>query len=281
MWVAAQFLGLLMVVTLILMIWAVLAYGLAASTTEDAQRQRSERFALVALLVGAVLSVGLFFGFKNRPGAYQGSPSYYMDPTQRDAGFHLDRVQVPATPPAAPSNPEAVRTALTTYAQAFQRLLDGYYILDRNYNYNFHNELFLRSTPLLADYRTVGLSKVREAAAIRSQADDAAATVRASTPATDPLVALLDDLTAYAAFNFQRAALLERMSGEFAQTKAGLQHATHLYEGEGKVLGEQLAAIVKKHNAVLSSPAIAPLAADFVTISRAVYDKYANRIVGF
>jgi hypothetical protein len=79
----------------------------------------------------------------------------------------------------------------------------------------------------------------------------------------DPLVALLDDLTAYAAFNFQRAALLERMSGEFAQTKAGLQHATHLYEGEGKVLGEQLDAIVKKHDAVLSSLVIAPLSSDF------------------
>ena len=283
MWVAVRFLGLLMVATLIIMICGVLAYGFAVAGegSRPAHEQRSERFALIVLLAGAALSVGLFFGFKNRPGAYQGSPSYYMDPAQKDSGFRLDRVKVPPTTAKAPSNPEAVRLALTDYAHALQRLLDGYYILDRNYNYNFHNELFLRSTPLLADYRRVGLEKIREAEEFRATADAAAAAVRASTPTTDPLVALLDDLTAYAAFNFQRAALLERMSGEFAQTKAGLQHATHLYEGEGKVLGEQLDAIVRKHEAVLSSLVIAPLGSDFVTISHAVYEKYANRIVGF
>jgi hypothetical protein len=165
MWVAVRFLGQLMVITLIIMIWIVLAYGFAAAPDDyrAERRQRSERFALIVLLAGAALSVGLFFGFKNRPGAYQGSPSYYMDPAQKDAGFRLDRVTVPATTAAAPSNPEAVRIALTSYARALQRLLDGYYILDRNYNYNFHNELFLRSTPLLADYRRVGLEKIAEA----------------------------------------------------------------------------------------------------------------------
>ena len=34
---------------------------------------------------------------------------------------------------------------------------------------------------------------------------------------------------------------LERMSAQFETTRAGLQHATHLYEGEGKYLGVQLA----------------------------------------
>ena len=277
--VAVRFLGQLMVVTLIIITLIVLAYGFAAPPDEyRAERHhRSERFALSVLLTGAALSVALFVGFKNRPGAYQGSPGYYMDPAQKNTGFRLDQVLVPATTPKSPANPEAVRIALTEYARALQRLLDGYYVLDRNYHDNFHNELFLRSTPLLPDYREVGLSQIQEGTKSRATADAATAAVRASTPPMDPLLALLDDLAAYAAFNFQRAARLERMSAEFAQTKAGLRHATHLYEGEGKALGEQLAAIVKKHDAVLSSLVIVPLASDFVAISQAVYEKYANR----
>ena len=283
MWVAVRFLGLLMVATLILMIWAVLIYGSAGSPDggRSEQRRRSERFALILLLTGAALSIGLFFGFKNRPGAYQGSPSYFMDPSQTDAGYRLDRIAVPANPPSAPSDADVVRAALTGYARALQRLLDGIYILDRNYNYHFHNELFLRSTPLLADYRRAGLAMIREGEAMRSQADENAAQIRPALASADPLGALLDDMAAYTAFSFERAALLEKMTAEFERTKAGLQHATHIYEGEGKVLGVRLSEILAKHDTVLSSPAIAPLATDFVTISRAVHDKYANRIVGF
>ena len=58
---------------------------------------------------------------------------------------------------------------------------------------------------------------------------------------TDPLRALLDDVRSYDPFNFDRAPLLEIMSGRFAQTPAGLQHAAHLYEGENKMLGQRLA----------------------------------------
>lgn len=283
MWIAVRFLGLLMVVTLIVMIWGVLAYGSAGRGHEavGGGRRRSERLARALLLAGVALSLGLFFGFKNRPGAYQGSPSYFMDPAQQDAGFRLDRVPVPAVSPAAPADPVAVRAALSGYARALERLLAGYYILDRNYNYHFHNELFLRSTPLLPEYRRVGLGIVGEATALRAKADLAAATARASLPATDPLGALLEDVAAYAAFTFGRAPVLEKMSAEFERTRAGLQHATHLFEGEGKVLGVRLAEILAKHDAVLASPAVAPVTAEFVTISRRVHDAYANRIVGF
>jgi hypothetical protein len=71
------------------------------------------------------------------------------------------------------------------------------------------------------------------------------------------------------------------MSAEFERTPAGLQHATHLYEGEGKVLGVRLADILAKHNRVLTSAPLAPITADFIATSRAVYDAYANRVVGF
>ena len=97
----------------------------------------------------------------------------------------------------------------------------------------------------------------------------------------NPLAALLADVRGYVAFTFERAATLERMSAGFEQTKAGLQHATHIYEGEGKYLGVQLAALLAKHQAVLSSPSVTPIVGDFVAKSRAIHDKYSNRIVGF
>ncbi len=77
-------------------------------------------------------------------------------------------------------------------------------------------------------------------------------------PEDDPLAALLDDVRAYAAFTFDRAPVLERMSAEFERTEAGLQHATHLYEGEGKVLGVRLAEMLAKHDRVLTAPETPP-----------------------
>jgi hypothetical protein len=282
MWIAVQFLGLLMVVTLIVMIWAVLAYGFAGGSEADTRgHQRSERFALIVFMAGVVASAGLFFAYKNRPGAYQGSPSYYMDPAQRDAGYSIDRVPVPSGPPTLPGDAEAVRRALSGYARAFEQLLSGYYILDRNYNYDFHNRLFLRSTPLLAEYRAEGLRQAAIAARWRADADAVAATVAPALTVSDPLGALLEDVRLYAAFTFDRAQVLERMSARFEETEAGLQHATHLYEGEGKVLGVRLAEILDKHRAVLTSPAVSAVTSEFVTISNQVHDKYANRIVGF
>jgi hypothetical protein len=283
MWVAVRFLGLLMVITLIVMAWGVLVYGSIPDSGRAAGtgKRRSERVALALLVAGVVTSLALFFGYKNRPGAYQGSPAYYMDPSQPDAGFQVDRLPVPSGAPVAPAQPAVVREALTLYARALEQLLAGYYILDRNYNYDFHNRLFLRSTPLLPNYRSAGLRLASDAAHLRGEADAAAGTARATLRDDDPLAALLDDVGAYTAFTFDRAPVLERMSAEFERTEAGLQHATHLYEGEGKVLGVQLDAILTKHDAVISSPATAVVTGEFVTIARSIHEAYANRIVGF
>ncbi len=282
-WIAVRFLGLLMVIVLILMICAVLLYGSSGRRDKPRadRRQRTERFARGLLILGVVSSLGLFFGFKNRPGAYQGSPSYYMDPEQRNTGFELDVIDVPAQPAVPPPDAESVRKALNGYARALERLLSGYYVLDRNYNYHFHNELFLRSTPLLPEYRKAGLMKIKEAEALRAAADRAAAAVRPTLGSTDPLAALLNTMTSYTAYTFGRAPLLERMSAEFERTPAGLQHATHLYEGEGKVLSVRFADILAKHSVVLSSPVVAPITTEFVMIAHGVRDAYANRIVGF
>jgi hypothetical protein len=274
-----------MIVTLIVLVLGVLIWGSIGSPQSAAERQslqpRNARVALVTLLVGVAVSGALYLGFKNRPGAYQGSPSAYMDPSGEKSGYRLDIVKVPAGAPGAPSAPQAVSEALNGYAHALEKLLGGYYILDRNYNYNFHNELFLRSTPLLANYRAAGLSVVEDARKVREHADVAAAAARATLQDDDPLAALLDDLRLYVAYDFDRATTLERLSGEFEKTQAGLQHATHIYEGEGKFLGVRLAAILDKHRVVLASPLVAPLTTDFLATSRAVHDKYADRIVGF
>ena len=274
-WLAYQFLGALMIATLVIMIALVL---IASRRRADARAARHKRaVALAVLVAGVIASGGLYLAFKNRPGAYQGSPSYYMDSTQA-SGFQ-SAVAVPSGAIELPSNSDDLRLALSAYADSLQKILDGYYVLDRNYNYHFHNELFVRHTPLLPNYRAAGLSLIGEANAWRATADAAAGRVHLDDG--NPLAALLADVRAYVAFNVERAATLERMSAGFEQTKAGLQHATHIYEGEGKYLGVQLADLLARHQAVLQSPAAAPIVADFVTKSRAIHDRYSNRIVGF
>lgn len=285
MWLAHVYLGTLMIVTLVILVLAVLLWGSVGAGAPGAdaarRRQHGERTALVVLAIGVVLSFGLYVGFKNRPGAYQGSPSFYMDPSQQASRFNLDRVPVPTGAPSMPAAPEAMTAAFSAYGRGFERLLGGYYVLDRNYNYHFHNELFLQRTPLLPNYRAVGLRLIDEGRQARAGADRHALEARAAVGAADPLGALLDDVQAYAAFSFDRAATIERMSAGFERTKNGLQHATHIYEGEGKFLGVGLAGLLAKHHGVIDAPALAPVTADFVAAARRVHDKYANRIVGF
>jgi len=95
------------------------------------------------------------------------------------------------------------------------------------------------------------------------------------------LAAFLEDVQAYVAFNLRRATRLEEMSAEFVQTKAGLQHATHLYEGEGKVLGLLLMEIVHKHHGAVEAPSLDSSLSRFVTTAQAIEHAYANRIIGF
>jgi hypothetical protein len=273
-WIASRFLGLLMVITLLLLIAAMLIYGFAGGVARPGiPGARSERLALGLLFVGVAASAALYVGYKNRP-------SYFMDPSRADARFPMGQVAVPSALPAPLAQPDRIQAALTMYGNAFTRLLEGYYILDRNYNYDFHNRLFLRRTPLVPVYRGLGLRAVGEASSLRAAADHA---LRASAPPppTDALGALLEDVRTFAAFTFDRAPLLEQMSARFESTEAGLQHATHLYEGEGKVLSADLGALLDKHRAALAVPAVASVAAGFVTSSRAVREAYANRIVGF
>ena len=274
---AQMFLGALMIGTLFAMIALVWLFGGRDRAGDERARERKSMMALAVVIGGVIVSGGLYLGFKNRPGAYQGSPSFYMDPSQPNSGF-VSGSAVPSGPIELPEGNE-LQTALIMYAASLEKLLDGYYVLDRNYNYHFHNELFVRSTPLVPQYRSVGLGLINEARGKRDRGDAAAANVELD--ASNPLKAFLDDVRAYVAYSFDRAATLEQMSAEFETTKAGLQHATHIYEGEGKYLGVQLAALLEKHRAVLTSREAGPIVAEFVTTGRIIEAKYANRIVGF
>jgi hypothetical protein len=153
--------------------------------------------------------------------------------------------------------------------------------MDRNYNYWFHNELFLRNTPVLPGFRDASLARIAAARERAAAADARLGIVRADLAADHPLRALADEAAAYVHFNLRRAAILERMTAGFQQTKAGLQHATHLYEGEGKAIGALLAEVLAKHQRALDDPSLAPVAAGFVAAANRIREAYANRIVGF
>ena len=278
------FLGTLMVLTLIVMTVATLFYAarpLSKSVDAAAALLRKEHFALVVLVVGVAVSGGFYFGFKYRHGAYQGSPSAFMDPAQKNKLYPIHRLPAPTRAPSEPKSPEAARQALSSYAATLQTLLAGYHVLDRNYTYHFHNELFLKHTPLITNYRAVGLAKVEEARKLREIADAQADAVRATLAPSDSLAELLDELRAYAAYNFDRAPTLERMSGEFERTPAGLQHAAHLYEGESKMLGTGIRNILDKYQIVLSSPVTAPETREFAATCQSVWQAYAHHVVGF
>ena len=280
-WLAVQYLGMLMVVTLAVMIAVTLAYGAWPQRGESSAVRGTERFALAVLIAGVLASGAAYFIYKDAPGAYQGSPSFYMDPGRQDLVYSLDRVKVPPRAPEAPASAAEAHAALTGYADTLNKLLAGYHVLDRNYTYDFHNELFLRHTPLVANYRAVGLGMIDDAKRMKADADLHADAARRSLAADDPLRALLYDVSGYIDSDFARERGTEAMTAEFEKTKAGLQHAAHFYEGEGKYLGIRLVDVLQKHRAVLDAPALRPVTGEFAAASRAIFDAYANHVVGF
>jgi hypothetical protein len=283
--VAYEFLGILMVITvlsLILTTVVCVALGARNSATDFKLRgPPTERFALILLAAGVLGSATAYFGFKHRPGAYQGSPSAFMDPGQKNAFYPLGIIAVRDRAPKTPAHPESVERALNLYGQTIERLAGGYHILDRNYTYDFHNQLFLRKTPLLAGYRTAGLKQVEEARQLATEAQAAAAEAKHFLEEADPIRALVEDVQGYVEFNLRRAPVLGQMSGEFEKTAAGLQHAAHLYEGESKALGVNLQALLRKHQRVLDSPATSAVTAQFVRQCHQIYRAYAHHVVGF
>jgi hypothetical protein len=288
MFVAHYYLGTLMVLTLAALTVGVLAYLWRVVADPSfrlfrADGAAADRWALYALVGGCVLSLTMYVGYRNRPGAYQGSPHYFHDPSQRDAAYSMTAIAVPSMAPPAvePAVANQARDVLQTYGTVLEELLGAYYVMDRNYNYWFHNELFLRNTPVAPGFREASLRRIEAARSRAAEADARLTSLRAALPATHPLLAPVEEAAAYVQFNLRRAAILERMTAEFEQTKAGLQHATHLYEGEGKAIGSVLAEVLSKHERTIEDRSLAPATRPFVDAATRVRDAYANRIVGF
>jgi hypothetical protein len=259
-WIAHRYLGTLMIVTLV-----VPGVGLLFSASSSALRGerpaapdplRRRRVALGILLVSVIGSLALYLGFKNRPGAYQGSPHHLHDSSRGGAAFYpADRVAVPASAPGEPTERIAAETRLVLdgYGGALEKLFRAYHLMDRNYNYAFHNAE--------ADRRLEGIA--------------------GELVEDGPLAAFLEDVRGYVAYNLDRARTLEEMTAEFEKRQAGLQHATHLYEGEGKILGARLVDLTSKHGALQRSGATAEIVDSFVRGAGRIREAYANRIVGF
>ena len=283
-WVAFRLLGAYMVLTLIalqlIVLWRLVH---APAEAPAAAPRRTERFALVLLMAGIAASFALYVGYKNRPGAYQGSPSYLFDPSQPDAGYKVHKIVVPAGPVTALPDAlaEDAGQVLGAYADALQELANGYYILDRNYTHHFHNVLFARNWPILPNFRAVAMERIAHARSRANTVRDAADRLRGPLAAYPAAAALLDEIESYLTFNFDRAAVLETMSARFIETNDGLQHAAHLYEGEGKLVGMGLGELLDKHQATIGAPALAPVLTRFIAVTRAIFDAYKDRVVGF
>ena len=281
MWIAFLFLGVYMIATLILM--SVLFALYMISTRGASERVRfTERGALILMSAGVVISIGLFLGFKNRPGAYQGSPAAFMDAAQRDAIYDVRRIAVASGPvdEMSPVLSAEIQAVCAGYGEVLKGLVHAYWLMDRNYNYWFHNELFWRATPIVENFRSTALDEISRLRRLVEVTDKRAADLLQQLRPGSATAALIQEEQSFVAYNLRRAALLEQMSAGFEKTKAGLQHATHLYEGEGKMVDVLFSRIVDKHKAALSASTL--VAADpFVQSSRQVHQTYSNRIVGF
>jgi hypothetical protein len=283
--IAHRYLGAILVGLLVATLIVYLGFVLArrSAPRSAASGVAGGRAALSILVAGIALSLALYLGYKHRPGAYQGSPHHFHDPFRPDQDYSLDRVPLPvgeATPLPTETVAEA-RAVLTSYGEALEKLLGAYYVLDRNYNYAFHNALFLRETPVVPGFRAKALDAIADARREAEEAGERRAGLGGAVACSHPLSAFLDEVARFSDFQFERARLLEEMSGTFEKTEAGLQHATHLYEGEGKVLGIRLAQVVRKHRLLLERSDFAGVTSPFVEAAARIEAKYAERIVGF
>ena len=287
LWVAHMFLGSLMVGTLAVMGVGVLFYGSFTLGFPRGGGRRlvgvaGEKAALVVLVAGVALSFSSYLFYKNRPST-QVVGSLARGHSAEGNGYALDHNLAAVARPALPSTEAArhVREVLDDYSRALNDLFDAYYILDRNYNYRFHNELFLRNTPIMFEFRSRALAQIAEMKELAWATTAKLEGIDPLLPADRGLAAFLHEIHRFVEHNFERAEELEVMSAEFEKTKAGLQHATHLYEGEAKVLGIGLMEVLGKHRGVMESEGLAQLSTAFVEASNEIVDAYANRIVGF
>ena len=167
--------------------------------------------------------------------------------------------------------------------RSLEKLLDGYYLLDRNYNYHFHNELFVRTTPLLPELSCRGSGVDRRGRPQARSADDAAAANVATRRRRPVAGALLADVRAYVALQLRSrrdARAHERGVRDDARPACSTRPTS-----------TRARASISACSSPRCSTSIAPcchraggvarLSREFVTTAAPSKRKYANRIVGF
>jgi len=277
-WIAYQYLGLLMILTLVgmgmlVLFWATVAAPQPARLWGAARYRFGPRSVLAMFCVGVFSSFGLFLFYKNRPGIT-------MD---QDPVYPLKAIAVSDDVPVMPPMDVAAefQAVVGLYAEALQRQSHAYYILDRNLNYTFHNDLFMRHTPVLPDFQTKASDELKAASQLAVEANSRLAGVQTKLPAPGAVLSFMQELRSQVAFNLRRADMLAQTSAEMLKTRAGCQHATHLYEREGKAMGVCLMDVLEKHRRVIDAPGLSELADPFVQAARKIHAKYSDRIVGF
>ena len=151
-----------------------------------------------------------------------------MDPSQQGSGLQLSTVAVPDRCRRRRRRTDSARIARSPGTPAaFEQLLAGYYMLDRNYTYDFHNELFCPVDA--AACRTIGRPAWRRSqrrGAARTGGRPRAAAARRSSQPTIRSPRCSTTCARTWRSTFERAATLERMSAEF-ETDRGRPAARH------------------------------------------------------
>ena len=167
----------------------------ARAAARRARRARRSAMALAVLIGGVDGLRRAVSGIQESAGRVPGQPKLLHGSLATAGRLRVDRGHSSRCDRDRPDGDD-LQTALTTYAGSLEKLLDGYYILDRNYNYHFHNELFMRSTPLLPNYRAAGLALDRRGAPGKRQRGRRGGRASLPTRRRNPLQALLADVRA-------------------------------------------------------------------------------------
>ena len=266
------------------MIWATLAWGFASRRREQDARRAASAPRWRGCSPASRCRWPCSSATRTGPAPIRAVRAISWTRRRRTPGSSWRRFRCPPVAARAPARRRRrARRARPVYARAFERLLAGYYILDRNYNYDFHNRLFLRSTPLLADYRRVGLTKVARgrSAARRGRCAAGARARRAGGRRSAGGAARRRACATPRSPSGARRCSSGCPPGS-CETEAGLQHATHIYEGEGKVLGRAARGDSRQASrGACGAGATAAVTAEFSRDQPGRVQTYANRIVGF
>jgi hypothetical protein len=166
MWLADQYLGTLMIVTVIPdTVRAAVRIAGVGQPDVHARVHATRRWRSPCSWSASVFSAAASFGYKNRSRARIRESDGLHGSSQPESGYSLDRVPVPGSTPRA-SRSGGTRSAWSLCARA-RAVMGGYHIVDRNLLTTSTTTVHA-DTPLLPNYRASRYQKVEEARALRA-----------------------------------------------------------------------------------------------------------------